>query len=132
MSATTIPAQTITIAPATRAAADRLIEAAMANDAGYARLAELVDRFPGRLSGSAVLEQANDWLIARMKDDGFANVRGEMVMVPHWVRGKESAMLTAPRPLALHFLRRPRKSPPPTAHINMTARQALFIRSPSQ
>jgi carboxypeptidase Q len=102
--ATTTPAQTITIAPAMRAAADRLIDAAMANDAGYARLAELVDRFPGRLSGSAVLEQANDWLIARMKDDGFANVRGEMVMVPHWVRGKESAMLTAPRPLALHFL----------------------------
>jgi len=39
VSATAAPAQTITIAPETRAAAHRLIDAAMANDAAYARLA---------------------------------------------------------------------------------------------
>ena len=39
-----------------------------------------------------------------MKRDGFANVRGEPVMVPHWVRGAESATLIAPREAPLRML----------------------------
>ncbi len=77
--------------------ADRLIQAALADSAAYKRLGDLVDRFGHRLSGSAALEQAIDWIIAEMKKDGLQNVRGEPVMVPHWVRGKESIELTSPR-----------------------------------
>jgi len=39
-----------------------------------------------------------------MKADGLANVRGEPVMVPHWVRGEESASLVSPRAVPLHML----------------------------
>ena len=39
-----------------------------------------------------------------MKRDGLDNVRGEKVMVPHWVRGEESLEMTAPRPMKLAML----------------------------
>jgi carboxypeptidase Q len=84
--------------------ADRLVDAALADSAAYRRLTELVDRFGHRLSGSASLEQAIDWILAEMKSDGLDNVRGEPVMVPHWVRGEESAELVEPRVLRLPML----------------------------
>jgi carboxypeptidase Q len=39
-----------------------------------------------------------------MKSDGLENVRGERVMVPHWVRGAESAELVKPRKTRLAVL----------------------------
>ena len=39
-----------------------------------------------------------------MKADGLQNVRGEPVMVPHWVRGEESAELVNPRRTPLRML----------------------------
>jgi carboxypeptidase Q len=85
-------------------AADRLMDAALADSAAFQRLTELVDRFGHRLSGSASLEHAIDWILAEMKNDGLDNVRGEPVMVPHWVRGEESAELVEPRALRLPML----------------------------
>jgi len=84
-------------------AADSLIRAATRDSAAYLRLGELVDRFGSRLSGSTSLEAAIDWILAQMKSDGLAQIRGEPVMVPHWVRGSESAWLVQPRraPLAM-------------------------------
>jgi carboxypeptidase Q len=87
-----------------RAAADRLIDAATRDSAAWLRIAELTDTFGNRLSGSAALERAIDWTLARMRDDGLENVRGEPVMVPHWVRGAESAELIAPRRKPLTML----------------------------
>ena len=83
--------------------ADSLILAATRDSAAYRRLGELVDRFGSRFSGSTSLEAAIDWILAQMKSDGLAQVRGEPVMVPHWVRGSESAWLIKPRrtPLAM-------------------------------
>jgi carboxypeptidase Q len=92
------PAQTY------HAAANRLIEAALADSAAYERLAELTDRFGHRFSGSASLEHAIDWILEEMRDDGLANVRGEPVTVPRWVRGQESATLIEPRQLAMPML----------------------------
>ncbi len=80
-----------------REAADRLIDAALADSAAYERLSILVDTFGPRLSGSSNLESALDWILAEMKRDGLENVRGEPVMVPHWVRGNESVELLTPR-----------------------------------
>jgi carboxypeptidase Q len=68
----------------------------MTDSGAWRRMAELTDTFGPRLSGSASLEQALDWVLAQMKKDGLANVRGEPVMVPHWVRGEESAELVTP------------------------------------
>lgn len=84
--------------------ANRILDAALKDTLAYARLAELVDDYGHRLSGSASLEQALDWILAEMKKDGLDNVRGEPVMVPHWVRGQESATLIAPREVPLHML----------------------------
>ena len=80
-----------------RAVSDRIIEAALADSAAYERLAYLADTFGHRLSGSESLERAIDWMLAEMAADGLDNVRGEPVMVPHWVRGEESVELVAPR-----------------------------------
>ncbi len=87
-----------------RQTADRLIDAAMKDSAAWNRIAELTDTFGHRLSGSTALERAIDWTIAKMKADGLDNVRGEPVMVPHWVRGTESAELITPRRKALSML----------------------------
>ncbi|MBM4185989.1 MAG: M20/M25/M40 family metallo-hydrolase [Gemmatimonadetes bacterium] len=80
-----------------RPTTERLIAAALADSAGWDRIAELTDRFGHRLSGSAALEHAIDWVIDRMKADGLEQVRGEPVMVPRWVRGRESAEMVQPR-----------------------------------
>ena len=79
-----------------RAAAGRIIGAALTSDQAYARLAHLTDHIGHRLSGSKSLEQAITWALSEMKRDGLDNVHGEKVMVPHWVRGRESLELTNP------------------------------------
>ncbi|MGI9140615.1 MAG: M28 family metallopeptidase [Gemmatimonadaceae bacterium] len=93
-----------TIAERYRATTDRIIAAALGDSAAYERVAFLADRFGHRLSGSASLEHALDWIIDEMTRDGLQNVRGEPVMVPRWVRGRESAALVEPRPLELRML----------------------------
>lgn len=84
------------IAAAYEDAADRLARAALADSAAWERLTTLVDRFPHRLSGSGMLEDAIDWILAEMEADGLESVRGEPVMVPRWIRGRESARLVEP------------------------------------
>ena len=87
-----------------RAAAERLIRAALADSAAYDRLATLTDRFGHRFSGSESLERAIDWILESMRADGLENVRGEPVMVPRWVRGEESLRLVSPREAELAIL----------------------------
>ncbi|HYF39894.1 MAG TPA: M20/M25/M40 family metallo-hydrolase [Gemmatimonadales bacterium] len=84
--------------------ADSLISAATRDSAAYLRLGKLVDTFGPRLSGSANLESAIDWILAEMVRDSLDKVRGERVMVPHWVRGRESATLLQPRRIRLPLL----------------------------
>jgi carboxypeptidase Q len=81
-----------------------LIDAATNSDFAYQRLARLCDTFGPRFSGSTNLEAALDWILAQMKNDGLENVHGEEVMVPHWVRGAESAELLEPRARRLPML----------------------------
>jgi carboxypeptidase Q len=103
--ASTSQAQSATpIADAYREPANRIIQAALADSSAWNRLAELTDKFGHRLSGSASLERAIDWIIAGMKKDQLENVRGEPVMVPRWVRGEESARLILPREAPLNMI----------------------------
>jgi carboxypeptidase Q len=81
-----------------------LIDAATRSDFAWQRLACLCDTFGPRFSGTTNLEAAIDWILAEMKKDGLDNVRGEEVMVPHWVRGVESAAMLEPRPRQLPML----------------------------
>ncbi len=87
-----------------REVADQLIDAALADSFAYDRLAELTDTFGPRISGSRNLEDAIDWIIEEMNADGLDNVRGEAVMVPHWVRGEETLMMIEPRVADLRIL----------------------------
>jgi carboxypeptidase Q len=97
-------AQETDIATAYRSTADSLIRAATADSAAYRRLGRLVDTFGHRLSGSASLEAAIDWVLDLMKSDGLQHVRGEPARVPHWVRGTESVELVKPRAMRLAML----------------------------
>ena len=108
-----LAASTLCAAPANKAnllpgkyagIADKLIKEATHSRFAYDRLAELCDTFGPRFSGSTNLEAAIDWTLAEMKKDGFQNVRGEEVMIPHWVRGEESVEMLAPRAQKLPML----------------------------
>ena len=81
--------------------AGRLIGAALVDEAGWTKLAHLTTRIGNRLSGSPQLEQAVQWAHEMMKSEGLENPTLQPVKVPHWVRGRESAMVIEPveRPL---------------------------------
>lgn len=87
-----------------REVADRIMAAALADSTAYERMAYLADTFGPRLSGSESLERAIDWMLVELEADGFENVRGEEVTVPHWVRNEESLEMIAPRREALPLL----------------------------
>lgn len=59
------------------------------------RVADFVDHYPHRLSGSSMLELGLDWIVAALRRDGW-NVRQQNVMVPHWERGEESVTMVSP------------------------------------
>ncbi len=77
--------------------AAELMNRALTGTNAYARLVELCDTFGPRFSGTTNLEAAIDWVLDRLREDGFENVRGQEVLVPRWVRGEESLEELAPR-----------------------------------
>ncbi len=77
-------------------AAVRITEAALADSFAYHRVEEIATQFGSRLSGSDALEAAIDWILDAMRADGLENVYGQPALVPHWVRGTESAVLVTP------------------------------------
>ncbi len=87
-----------------RAAAERLIGAALSSDRAYRRLSELCDGVGHRLSGSEGLERAVRWAEHAMREDGLERVRLQPVRVPHWVRGEERAEMVMPRRATLSML----------------------------
>ena len=93
-----------TLAERYQPVADSIIAAATRDSSAWNRVAELTDRFGNRISGSEALEHAIDWVLGQMRQDGLDSVRGEPVMVPHWVRGDEWAELESPRRTRLAML----------------------------
>lgn len=84
--------------------ADQLIDAALKDDAGYAKLTYLCDRIGNRISGSDRLLHAIAWSAEQMKKDGLENVATPPVKVPHWVRGDEAGEILSPVERPLHLL----------------------------
>lgn len=99
-----LSAQGNAIPQETREAAQRLMEAALESPVTWDRLADLVDTFGARFSGTEALEAALDWILEGMETDGLENVRAEPVMVPRWIRGDESLELLSPRPKEMAVL----------------------------
>jgi carboxypeptidase Q len=85
-------------------AADRIIEATLKGNDAYRKMEELCDGIGHRLSGSPQLDRAVEWAKLTMKRDGLVNVRAEPVQVPHWVRGRESAVMVKPHRYELSML----------------------------
>ncbi|HSR97179.1 MAG TPA: hypothetical protein VLM79_09025, partial [Kofleriaceae bacterium] len=82
---------------------DKIVTAAHNDREAYRKLAYLTDHIGHRLAGSHELDLAIAWAARTMKEDGL-EARTEKVMVPHWVRGAESAELVAPVARPLHVL----------------------------
>jgi carboxypeptidase Q len=87
-----------------REPAARLIASALADASAWQRIAELTDTFGPRLSGSPALEHAIEWVLRTMEQDALERVRGEAVMVPHWVRGTETLETVTPFPTRVAML----------------------------
>lgn len=90
-------AQAPSIAGETQDEAGRLVRAALESSFAWDRLARLVDEFGPRFSGTQALEGALDWILEEMRSDGLEAVGSEPVMVPRWIRGRETAELVSPR-----------------------------------
>jgi hypothetical protein len=70
----------------------QLHSAALSSDYAYAQLTHLCNNIGPRLSGSAQAQQAVQYVAAQLRQLGL-DVQLEKVMVPHWVRGAETAEL---------------------------------------
>src|SRR6266513_4970775 len=80
------------LSPQTLAELKRLQQAALESDYAYRQVAHLANNIGPRLSGSAQAAKAVDYVASELKAIG-CEVQLEEVMVPHWVRGEETAAL---------------------------------------
>src|SRR6202045_13237 len=70
----------------------RLQQAALSSDYAYRQVAHLADNIGPRLTGSAQAAKAVEYVASELKAIG-CEVQLEKVVVPHWVRGEETAAL---------------------------------------
>ena len=89
-----MPAISGPLAAKYKADADRILQASETDDDGYVALTYLCDHIGKRLSGSPQLNTAVEWGEELMRKAGLQNVTEQPVMVPHWVRGNESAAMS--------------------------------------
>lgn len=82
--------------------AARMLEWTRDDRGCYSLIADFTDHFPRRISGSESLEKGLDWLIDKMKAEGW-DVKTQSVMVPNWKRGKESLSMTQPMSRPMQF-----------------------------
>src|SRR5213080_404138 len=78
--------------PQTLSELKQLQKAALESDYAYRQVAHLANNIGPRLSGSAQAAKAVEYVTGELKALG-CTVQLEKVMVPHWVRGEETAEL---------------------------------------
>lgn len=78
--------------PQTLSELKKLQQAALRSDYAWRQVAHLSNNIGPRLSGSAAAQQAVEYVAGELKALGL-EVQLEKVMVPHWVRGDETAAL---------------------------------------
>jgi len=91
----TTPTPTATpnvFSPQTLSDLKQLQQAALNSDYAYRQVAHLANNIGPRLSGSAQAVKAVEYVANELKGIG-CEVQLERVMVPHWVRGEETATL---------------------------------------
>ena len=91
--ATPTPTATpIVFSPQTLSELKQLQKAALNSDYAYKQVAHLANNIGPRLSGSAQAAKAVEYVANELKAIG-CEVQLEKAMVPHWVRGEETAVL---------------------------------------
>lgn len=76
---------------------------ALGDDTAYAIVEDLTTEIGPRLAGTEREAAARAWAVERLKAMGFSNVRIEPFDMKTWVRGEESAEVTAPYPAKMHI-----------------------------
>ena len=71
---------------------EKLQQAALTSDYAYRQVAHLANNIGPRLTGSAQAQKAVEYVASELKALGL-EVQLEKVIVPHWVRGEETAAL---------------------------------------
>jgi carboxypeptidase Q len=125
LSAAALGAPAAAPAPAPETVATQLRDAALAGHTiAYAWVSELTSRFGPRPAGSVNERQAAEWAAARFKELGFENVHIESFPITAWVRGTESARITAPltQPLVVAAL----GESPPTPAAGLEGEVVIF------
>jgi carboxypeptidase Q len=85
--------QPVKYSPELIAEIKKIQKAALESDYAYRQLAHLSNNIGPRLSGSPQAQTAVEYVAAELRKLGL-EVQLEKVMVPHWVRGEETAALT--------------------------------------
>src|SRR5438552_12260569 len=85
-------ATTAVFTPQTLTDLKRLQQAALNSNYAYRQVAHLANNIGPRLTGSAQAAKAVECVASELKAIG-CEVQLEKVMVPHWVRGEETAAL---------------------------------------
>ncbi len=81
--------------------AQALFVRALEDSAAIGHLRDLCAAAPKRLSGSSGYDDAVAFMKERLQEVGCDAVRAEPAMVPHWVRGEETAAIVSGAPLPL-------------------------------
>lgn len=75
---------------------------ALTDELAYDIVEGLTTEVGPRQAGTEAEARARDWSIKRLNALGFQNVRNEPFMMPTWIRGDETAMVTSPFPQKMH------------------------------
>jgi hypothetical protein len=95
------PAAAAELSPTVRAQAERLRDEAAAGTGALELARSLTLEAGPRLAGSAGDRRGIEWGLRTLRSLGFANVRAEPVVVPHWERGEAAAEILVPYPQPL-------------------------------
>jgi len=85
------------------AAISKLRDELLDNDLGYQILESLTTEIGPRMAGSAQDPLAVKWAVAKMQSLGFDKVYTEEATYSTWIRGIETAEITAPFPQKMHI-----------------------------
>ncbi len=75
---------------------NKLYALSQKDSSSWNKMADLCDLFGPRLSGSGNLANALNWILDKIKKDGFDTVYAEPVMVPKWVRIHQDCEMIEP------------------------------------
>lgn len=106
------------------ATAVALRDKALADSTAWDVTESLTTEVGARPQGSPAMDRARDWGVAKLKALGFENVHVETFETESWLRGAESAEVTAPFPQKLQILGLGRSSATPVGGLE--AEIALF------